>query len=262
MGLVAAAVVVLFAGMLGNALSALVPKDDVAGDFAVSHLIPLPVEVVLVLLFVRYSGWGPLLWREAPTPTLRPRRRWLIAFPVLAVLLPISQLDDVPWSDRTVGFVLLIAVGTLLVGFTEELVFRGVLLTAVRGRHGELLAFVTTSAVFALAHVPSDLINGIPVAAVGIQFFALCGVGSVYYWVRRVTGTIWAAVLVHAFTDWVLYLASGSNDSTQALTSTEHTADASPFSFAVVVQFLLWGAGVAGFVSVALEDRRKRLKVS
>lgn len=255
-GLAAAAVVVLLAGVLGNALGALVPDDDVAGDFAISHLIPLPIEIVLLLFFARWSGWGRDLWREPPTPTLRPRRWWLLSFPILAFLLPASQLGDVPWADRTAAFVVLIAVGTLMVGFTEELTVRGVLLTAVRGRHGELVALLVTSAVFALMHVPSDVINGVPLPVIAFQFLALASVGSTYYWVRRVTGNIWPAMAIHAFTDWTLYLASGSNSATSALTSTTETGGGSPVT--VAAQSLLLILGLVGIVSVAREDHRSR----
>lgn len=249
-------VYVLLAAGLGNALDGLAPEDDVAAQFALGHLVPLPIAIALVLLFLRVARWGRGVWRETPTPALTPRRWWLVSIPALAVLVPISQLDTVPWGARSVWFLALIALGTLLVGFGEELVVRGVLLTAVRERHGELVTMLVTAVVFGLAHAPGSLIAGVPPAFILFQVGALAGTGVAYYWVRRVTGRIWVGMLVHAFTDWVLYVASDAGTPTAALTV--DTGDLGGSACTAVVSGLLLLATLVSVVSVVREDRRTR----
>lgn len=247
-------VYVLLAAGLGNLLSGLVSDDQTAAQFALGHFIPLAVAIALLLLFVRWSGWGRDVWREPATPTLRPRRWWLISIPVLVVLLPISQLGDVPWASRPIGFILLIAAGTLMVGFGEELVIRGILLTAVRARHGELVALLATSGVFALAHIPGSIIAGVPIGGIAFQVAFLAAAGASYYWVRRVTGRLWVAMVVHAFTDWVLYLGSGAGTPAASMPQ-DHSG--SPEPFPVTVQVLLLIATTVSIISVIREDRRR-----
>lgn len=254
--LVVAGYIVLAAG-LGSAASSLVSDDQAAADFALGHLVPLPIAVVLLLVVVRRSGWGQQVWRETPVVTAGPvRRRWLVAFPVLAVVLAVGQLPDIPWAQRTLAFAALIAAGTLLVGLGEELAVRGVLLTAVRGHRGELTALLVTSIVFAVAHVPGSIIAGAPVGVIAVQVVALGAVGTTYYWIRRVTGRLWPAVLIHAFTDWVLYLGSGEGSPTVGIGTGQTTAG--PVPVLVTAQFLLWVGAAASIVSVAREDRRAR----
>lgn len=77
-------------------------------------------------------------------------------------MIPITNLFDVPWSERSFGLIALITLGTLMVGFGEELVMRGILLNAVRARHGELAVLFITSIVFGLAHAPVFVLEGIP----------------------------------------------------------------------------------------------------
>ncbi len=255
LALAAVAVYVLLAGGLGNLLGGLVTDDQAAAQFALGHFIPLAIAIALMLLFLRWTGWGRDVWYEAPTPTLMPRRWWLVSIPVLVVLLPIAQLSDIPWASRSAGFVLIVAAGTLMVGFGEELVIRGILLTAVRARHGEFVTLLATSVVFALAHIPSNVIAGVPLGAIAFQVTFLAAAGASYYWVRRVTGRLWVAMVIHAFTDWVLYLGSGTGTPNASIPH-DHSGPAEPFP--VTVQILLLIASAIGVISVVREDRRRK----
>ncbi|WP_460796942.1 CPBP family intramembrane glutamic endopeptidase [Microbacterium sp. GXF0217] len=256
LALLAVVVYVLLAAGLGNLLSGLVSDDQELAQFSLGHFIPLAVAIVGLLLFLRWTGWGADVWREPPTPTLTPRRWWLVSIPVLVVLLPLSQLGDVPWMSRSIGFVLVIAAGTLMVGFGEELLIRGVLLTTIRARHGELVTLLVTSVVFALAHIPGSIIGGASLGAIAFQVSFLAASGAAYYWVRRVTGRLWVAMLAHALTDWVLYLASGAGTPAASLPQTHSSED--PNMFAVTFQVLLLIATTMSVISVIREDRRHK----
>lgn len=255
LALAAVVVYIALAAGLGNLLSGLVPDDQTTAQFALGHFIPLAIAIAGLLLFLRWTGWGRDVWREAPTPTLTPRRWWLLSIPVLVILGPIGQLGDVPWASLSIGVILVIAAGTLMVGFGEELVIRGILLTTVRARHGELVTLLVTSLVFALAHIPGSIIAGATFGAIAFQVAALAAVGASYYWVRRVTGRLWVGMLVHAVTDWVLYLESGADTPAVSMPQ-EHST--SPEVFPAVVQSLLLLATAIGVISVIREDRRNR----
>lgn len=253
-GLVSLIVYVLFAAVLGITVGALGPAGDVTAEFALSHFIPLPIAIGLLLLFVRWSGWWNDVWRGRSTLQGQPRRRWLIAIPVLMIALPLTQLPSVPWVERGLGTVLIVLVGTIMVGLGEELVCRGVLFVAVRARHGELVTLLTTSLLFAAAHIVGSVWVGIEPAAIAFQVSVLAMNGSLYYWVRRVTGRLWVAVAIHALTDFALYLSSGEADAPDALSRPDDT----PNPVLVTIQVLLVGLAIAGVISAAREDHRVR----
>ncbi|KQP53932.1 CPBP family intramembrane glutamic endopeptidase [Agreia sp. Leaf283] len=255
MALAAVVIYVLLAAGLGNLLSGLVGDDQPQAQFALVHFIPLAIAISLLLLFLRWASWGTDVWRERPTPTLRPRRWWLVAIPVLAVAAPIAELTEVPWAETSLGLIAIIALGTLMVGFGEELVIRGILLTAVRARHGEFVTLLITTLVFAFAHIPGSIIDGVPPAYIAFQVAGLSTIGATYYWVRRVTGRLWAAMLVHAFTDFVLYLGAGSDTPSTSMAADYMAPDS---AFLGTVGVLLWIALAVGVVSVIREDRRAK----
>lgn len=255
LALTAVAVYVLLAAGLGNLLGSLVSEEHAVAEFALGHFIPLAIAILLLVLFLRWAGWGEDVWRERPTPTLTPHRWWLVSIPVLVILVPISQLGEIPWASRSAGFIAVIAAGTLMVGFGEELVIRGILLTALRSPHGEFVTMLVTCAVFSAAHIPSSVIAGVPPAGIAFQVGALASVGASYYWVRRVTGRLWVGMVIHAFTDWVLYLGSGGGSPTASMPQ-DHSGSAEPVT--ATVQSLLLLALAIGIVSVIREDLRTR----
>jgi len=253
-GLIAVAVYVFLAAVVGNVFGGLAaPGDDIA-EFVLSHYIALPIGIVLALLFVRWAGW-PGVWSETPSPKLQPRRLWLIAIPVLTVVISCSNLAGIDWSAWSARTVLLIVIGTLMVGLGEELYLRGVLLSAARARHGELVTLLVTSVAFGAAHIVGSLWSGLSPAFILFQVSALTLSGAAYYWVRRVSGRLWVAVLVHAFADCVLYLASGAARQSDALA---HDTSGSSDVIVGWVQILLTVLTLISVVSVVLEDRRNR----
>lgn len=91
-----------------------------------------------------------------------------------------------------------------LVGFTEELVFRGYLMTALEEWKGRGLAIAATSILFWLVHVghaagsptSPSLVNefiGVPFFLATGVMFALCRYGA---------GTLWLPIGLHAAFDW------------------------------------------------------------
>ena len=252
--LAAILIYVLLAVALGNVLSDLVSDDQEAAQFALGHLVPLPIGIAVLLLVVRWSGNGAAVWKEQPTPTLRPRRWYLIAIPVLAVGTYLVGATAIPWAERGVGIIALVAAGTLLVGLGEELAIRGVLLAALRERHGEFVTLFVTSLVFALIHIPGSIISGNPLLFIVIQVAGLMVVGGTYYWIRRITGRLWVAVLVHAFTDWVLYL---SGDDVVPATSVPRGQSATDL-ITGNAEIVLWLFLALGVLSVIREDHRNR----
>ena len=212
-GLVAVVVFVLLVAGLSNLLKALFPSDSPEVQFAVSHLVGLPIAIVAGLVFLRWSGWGRDVWSPAlPDETTRPRRRWLLAFPVLMLVTPVTGLMSAPWSERSIWFVLLLALGCLLIGVAEELFYRGILRVSIRAHHGEFLTVVVTALLFGVSHSFSSFVNGIPLAIILFQVSVTALEGVFLYAAFLATRTLWVPIAIHAFTDFALYVRSGNTD--------------------------------------------------
>ena len=124
--------------------------------------------------------WFPLLWLG------------LIAMTLLVVGLPPGRM------------ILFIAFNTMLVGISEELMFRGVIFRALLSQYRIWTAIIVSSILFGAVHIlnvfntgdlSGALIQSIPAAMSGILFVAI---------VIR-TRSIWPAIIYHALWDFVLF---------------------------------------------------------
>lgn len=240
------------------AYAALIAIDDVlpgGGDgditdptlqFLRTHVLPLSIIAVLLVLFTRWSGWAPAVWRESAR---RRVPRWWLTFPVLYAVVVAGGLSTAGWSAAP-SFLLVSLIGMLLVGFTEELVIRGILLTGARGSVPEIAALLISAAVFGSLHF-LNLLHGAAPGATTFQVAGAAGFGVVFYAIRRATGLLWPAMLLHGLNDFALHV--------QPITNGE-MPDAPVW--AVVANSLVIVLSVVLVVSVLRESLRQRSRAA
>lgn len=248
MGLVAAALYVLLAAGLGNALNIWFPTGSDLGDLVVSHFVPLPILIVGGLLFIKWAGWSDKVWRATPAHEQKPRRTWLYAFPVLLLVQAIAPFFGAPWTEASVMYFVVVLLATVLVGIGEELYFRGIIRVSIRARHGAFLTLILTSLLFGLGHIAGELFEGLPAALIAFQVSALAMNGILYFGAFLATGKLWVVMLLHFLTDYGLRLYGISGSSSEY----------EPGIGSVVVVYLLWGFAVALVVSTIRQDLRAR----
>ena len=165
---------------------------------------PLGIAAVLLAVFNSWAGW----WRATLFETHRVRRPLLLAVLLLAMLGFIAAtLGSTDFTAITLRHLALVAVATLLVGFCEEMVSRGILLVSLRGSlRSEAWVWFVSSAMFGLLHATNAFFGVGPLALVQVVL-AFC-VGSGLYLLRRLGGTLLLPMLVHAAWDFST-LASG-----------------------------------------------------
>ncbi|MET9675822.1 type II CAAX endopeptidase family protein [Streptomyces sp. NPDC006482] len=139
-------------------------------------------------------------------------RPWMWIGPALAITAVVAHSAAIDWSDWGPEQILLIALLGVFVGLAEELATRGLVVQMLRGAgHPERFVMVVSSLMFALMHV-TNVLSGMKVSTVLLTVVYTFGFGVCMYLTMRVTGTIWAAIVLHALTDPTTFLASGGVD--------------------------------------------------
>ncbi|WP_109211800.1 MULTISPECIES: type II CAAX endopeptidase family protein [Microbacterium] len=245
-GLVAFAFYVIVAaggGLLIDALGA--GEADPVTELALTHLIPLPIAIAAGLVFARLSGWWHDIWTDAPLRRSTPRRWWMWLIPVLLVVQIVALFAEAPWAQLSVSYILIGLVCYLLVGLGEELFTRGILLESVRAHHGETVTLLATALAFGAANSVGSGISGVPVGTIAFQIAVTAMDGVLFYAALRVTGTLWAPILLHGLGDYGRWLIAGDG--------ADHTSGAD-----AITQTGLTLLSAAVLISVILEDRRNR----
>jgi len=139
-------------------------------------------------------GW----WRDAGFRS-RVTRRAVLVFAPWLVLVLLMALED---GGRSAGLAAVAATAafTLMVGFAEEGLLRGVALRALLPG-GALRAAVLSALIFGLAHL-ANILQGRPVGSSVVQAVYATFLGIGLAGSRLAAGTIWPAVTVHALIDF------------------------------------------------------------
>lgn len=138
-------------------------------------------------------------------------------------------------SQTSTAMLWLLVVGSLLVGFCEELATRGVLVVGFRGSYSEPGVWFLSTLLFGLMHLPNWYFGAGPGATAQVVL-AFMG-GSMLYLTRRVSGTLVLAMLVHGLWDFASFIGTGGG---------------------AVVPLVLLSNGVLGVCLVLVLMRRER----
>lgn len=192
-------------------------------------VIPVGLGIIATLgLTARWGWWHPLFHEDEPLT--RPRWRWLV--PALVCGTIIVTLIASPWHEFSTGLVLLILAGTLMVGFAEEIVFRGYLLVGARSRYSEVGAWFFTSALFGLFH-GLNIVTGQAVGATIQQMVFAFVFGSGLYLIRRISGLLVVGMVIHGLWDFSSFLGAGRGDTADG--GVPNTVAAAPFTYGAMI---------------------------
>ncbi|TCJ23871.1 CPBP family intramembrane metalloprotease [Microbacterium sp. PI-1] len=181
-----------------------VPYDswgDSAGNLFSGAGLSLIIASILLAITTSLLGW----WRPVMVEQTRSRHRWLLFIPILMTIAAIMNLAGTDWSAYSGAF-LAASLTLALVGFTEEIVNRGLLVVGFRSRLGEGWVWFLTSLLFGLSHLV-NIALGAPVAGTASQVLTAFLAGTVFYILRRVTGSLLWAMLLHGLWDFSVFAA-------------------------------------------------------
>ena len=176
-------------------------QDLITKDLAWGVALAALFLVVVVWL----AGWRDMGFR-APSPPGWWKLLWLPAL-YLAGLGTLGLLTG-KLEPLAVAMVL---INTAMVGFSEELAFRGVLWGAARKALPFWTGFLLVSLAFGSVHVFNALLTG-ELAAAGVQALNAFMSGAAYLAIRIRTRSIIPIMVIHAVWDFVVFLAGSGGD--------------------------------------------------
>lgn len=175
--------------------------------------LPMALGAVFMSLVVTWLGWWRPAMRESLPPPAARWPLWLLSAAMLATAA--ANLAAVNWAALAPSHLLILLTACALVGFNEELLTRGVLLTGLRGSGlGERGVWLGCCLLFGAMHVPNALF-GMPLAAGLLQGAFAFLMGGALYALRRTSGALWLPMALHGLWDFssLSLKASGSTSS-------------------------------------------------
>jgi hypothetical protein len=157
-------------------------------------LIPHSLFLLAGLAVVAYLR----IWREAgfvaPLPGITSRR-WTLTPPAIGLLgVVIGYIGAI--DERTTGYLVVLFVATMAIGFNEETWFRGIVLAGYRRAMADGPAIAVTAILFGVGHLINAAL-GLSVADTMTQVVAATVTGIVFGLVRVRTGSIYPSIATH-----------------------------------------------------------------
>ena len=179
-----------------------IQEPSSAAGLAVFYVLPELVGAVILAAFTLSVGW----WREIFGRQPIRGRGWMWIAIVVVLLFNILRFATIDYGKAGFDVVLTWLLAGLLIGFTEEVLTRGLVVNLMRkAGYREVVVAVISAALFAGLHA-GNLLNGQNLLATGFQLIYTFAFGILMYLALRVTGTIIAPILLHASTDPSIFL--------------------------------------------------------
>lgn len=201
-----------------------------------SAVIPLIGGSIVLIGFLAWARWDGVFRDPVRLPM-----HGLSWIPLIFVIGFVAHFLFVDWAQVPADLLVAILAAGVLVGFAEEVLFRGIILRCLRtDLRPEAWVMVISSAWFGVFHA-TNLANGSPLAKAGSQVLLAAGSGVILYLCRRWRGLLVVGMIAHGLWDMSVFLPPSAP-----------TGQAVGFASLVVVQ----ACAIIALVVIIRKDRR------
>lgn len=165
----------------------------------------LIVGSIVLIAFTTIMGWNAEIFGRQPIY----RSLWMWLAPVVVIIPILMRVFGIDWGGPALSVILMMLATGALIGFSEELLFRGIAVKMLRsGGHREFSVAWVSSILFSLSHSLNIFSGGAP-RTVALTVAYTLGFGMLMYLSMRVIGFIAGAMILHGLTDPTTFLANG-----------------------------------------------------
>ena len=172
------------------------------GNIKKGIVLPVGIATALLTMYAFAFDWLPEVLSFSPR--LEQPILWLVPLVAIVGIIARFTVFNAKAFDRR--GILLLGVGTLLVGFSEELLVRGIAVGALqKAGYSVLITGIASSLIFGLLHF-MNYFTGQDIKKTSIQVAGTIGMGLNFYITLVISGSLWLPIIAHALYDLSIML--------------------------------------------------------
>ncbi len=121
---------------------------DTTSNIVKGIVVPVGIGAAFLAVAATWLGW----WRPALTEENKAGPRWAVLLPVAMFIFVLLGVSGIDFGSDSAKVLPVLALGTALIGFSEEFMTRGLMLVGFRGSVSEVWVWFITSFLFGLLH--------------------------------------------------------------------------------------------------------------
>jgi membrane protease YdiL (CAAX protease family) len=165
------------------------------------YAFPTLLGCVFLVVAISFLGW----WRMVLFDKSRSGPKWIWVLPVVMLVIIVNNFQGLPSGKLSAELCLWSALGAVGVGFGEEMITRGSMIVGLRSHCDEGKVWLISTLLFSALHIPNVLF-GFPIWAMPVQVVLTFIMGSGFYVIRRMSGTLILPMILHGLWDSSLFL--------------------------------------------------------
>lgn len=172
------------------------------------YAMPTLLGSAFVAIAVTALGW----WRVSLFDKVKSGPKWFWILPIAMMLVIIGSYATTQVDNLSTQLLIWCLLGGLGVGFGEEMITRGSLIVGLRSKLTEGKVWLISTLLFSALHIP-NVIFGLPLSQMPGQLILTFIMGTAFYAMRRVSGTLILTIVLHGLWDSAVFLpqATGSD---------------------------------------------------
>lgn len=169
-------------------------------------IYPVGISTIVLVIYAYIFGWIPGVFLFKPV--INEPILWSIPFVILvSIIARLTKIDKNAFQKKGL---LLLGLATLLVGISEELLVRGLVVGILTESGYSILTIgIISSVIFGLLHF-MNFFNGQDIGKTTVQVAGTIFMGINFYIIYIITGTLLAPIILHFLYDFSI-LGMGQN---------------------------------------------------
>ncbi len=176
------------------------------------YALPTLFGCTFLVVALSLLGW----WRLALFDKSKSGPRWIWILPAVTTGIILNNFLGIPFANISGELLLWSSLGAVGVGFGEEMITRGSMIVGLRSRFSEGKVWLISTLLFSALHVP-NVIFGLPFSSMPIQVVLTFIMGSGFYVMRRVSGTLILPMMLHGLWDSSIFMNAAAGMQTSAV---------------------------------------------